>query len=155
MRDFDEALTAHDSFAMPLERARTLLAYGTAQRRAKQKRPARHSLEEALATFNSLGAAAWINRAEAELSRIAPAAAGIGSLTPTEARVAELVAGGRTNREVAAGLFLSEKTVEANLSRIYAKLSVRSRTELAARLTAQRQDDALRSEPASPSSAPR
>ena len=155
MRDFDEALTAHDSLAMPLERARTLLAYGTAQRRAKQKRPARQSLEEALATFNSLGAAAWINRAEAELSRIAPAAAGIGSLTPTEARVAELVAVGRTNREVAAGLFLSEKTVEANLSRIYAKLNVRSRTELAARLTAQRHDDALKSEPASPSSAPR
>lgn len=153
MRDFDRALAAHDSLAMPLERARTLLAYGTTLRRAKQKRPARQRLEEALVIFNSLGAAAWIKRAEAELSRIAPAPAGVGSLTPTEARVAELVASGRTNKEVAADLFLSVKTVEANLSRVYAKLSVRSRTELAARLTAQRPDDALRSKPASVSSA--
>jgi DNA-binding CsgD family transcriptional regulator len=153
MREFERALAAHDSVAMPLERARTLLAYGTTLRRAKQKRQARQRLEEALTIFNSLGAAAWIKRAEAEVSRIAPAPAGVGSLTPTEARVAELVASGRTNKEVAADLFLSVKTVEANLSRVYAKLSVRSRTELAARLTAQRRDDALRSKPASASSA--
>jgi DNA-binding NarL/FixJ family response regulator len=71
---------------------------------------------------------------ESELSRIAPAAAGVGELTPTESRVAELVSGGRTNKEVATELFLSVKTVEANLSRIYDKLNVRSRSELAARL---------------------
>jgi DNA-binding NarL/FixJ family response regulator len=120
-------------------------------RRAKQKRAARERLEEALEIFNSLGAAAWIQRAESELSRIAPAPAGVSSLTPTEGRVAELVAGGRTNKEVAAELFLSVKTVEANLSRVYAKLSVRSRTELAARLMVQRHDDAVRSKPAAPS----
>ncbi len=153
MREFHAALAAHDLLAMPMERARTLLAYGAALRRAKQKRPARQRLEEALATFKSLGAATWITRAEAELSRIAPAPAGLGSLTPTEARVAELVSSGRTNKEVAAELFLSVKTVEANLSRAYAKLSVRSRTELAARLTAQRQDDTLRSKPPPLSSA--
>ncbi len=75
---------------------------------------------------------AWSARAEAELARIAPAAAG-HALTPTEARVAELVASGHSNKEVAAQLYMSVKTVEANLSRIYAKLDVRSRTELAAR----------------------
>jgi DNA-binding CsgD family transcriptional regulator len=151
MREFDQALAAHDSLAMPLERARMLLAHGAMLRRAKQKRAARERLEEALEIFNSLGAAAWIQRAESELSRIAPAPAGVSSLTPTEARVAELVAGGRTNKEVAAELFLSVKTVEANLSRVYAKLSVRSRTELAARLMVQRHDDAVRSKPAAPS----
>jgi DNA-binding CsgD family transcriptional regulator len=156
MGEFDGALTAHDSLAMPSERARTLLAYGAALRRAKQKRPARERLEEALEIFNSLGAVAWIQRAESELRRIAPAPAGVSSLTPTETRVAELVASGRTNKEVAAELFLSVKTVEANLSRVYAKLSVRSRTELAARLTAQRQDGAVRSKSApSPFSTPR
>jgi DNA-binding NarL/FixJ family response regulator len=119
---------------MPLERARTLLAYGTTLRRAKQKRAARSRLEEALAIFKSLGAPAWISRAESELSRIAPAAAGVSELTPTETKVAGLVATGRTNKEVATELFVSVKTVEANLSRIYDKLNVRSRSELAARL---------------------
>jgi DNA-binding CsgD family transcriptional regulator len=152
--EFDKALGAHDSLAMPLERARTLLAYGATNRRAKQKRPARVRLEEALEIFNSLGAAAWIQRASSELSRIAPAPAGVSSLTPTETRVAELVASGRTNKEVAAELFLSVKTVEANLSRVYAKLSVRSRTELAAHLPAQRQNDAVRSIPARSRSSP-
>jgi DNA-binding CsgD family transcriptional regulator len=132
--EFEHALTAHEQLPMPLEKARTLLAYGTTLRRAKQKRAARSRLEEARAIFKSLGAPAWISRVESELSRIAPAAAGVGELTPTESRVAELVSGGRTNKEVATELFLSVKTVEANLSRIYDKLNVRSRSELAARL---------------------
>jgi DNA-binding CsgD family transcriptional regulator len=78
----------------------------------------REKLYEALVVFHSLGASAWIKRAQAEFSRIAPAAAGASTLTPTEARVAALVANGRTNQEVAAELFLSVKTVEANLSRV-------------------------------------
>jgi DNA-binding CsgD family transcriptional regulator len=133
--DFEHALIAHEELPMPLEKARTLLAYGTALRRAKQKRAARARLEEARVIFKSLGAPAWISRVESELSRIAPSAAGVGTLTPTETRVANLVSGGRTNKEVATELFLSVKTVEANLSRIYDKLNVRSRSELAARLS--------------------
>jgi DNA-binding CsgD family transcriptional regulator len=134
IREFDLALDAHAALPMPLERARTLLAYGGMLRRAKQKRAARERLQEALAILNALGATAWIKRAEAELSRVAPASAGAGMLTPTESTVAGLVATGRTNKEVAAELFLSVKTVEANLSRIYAKLNVRSRSELVARV---------------------
>ena len=82
--------------------------------------------------FDALGAAAWSARAEAALVRIAPVAAG-HALTPTEARVADLVASGHSNNAVAAQLYMSVKTVEASLSRIFAKLDVRSRTELATR----------------------
>lgn len=133
IQDFDHALRAHEQLSMPLEKARSLLGYATVLRRAKQKRAARDRLEEALGIFRSLGAKGWIKRAESELERIAPAAASIGALTPTEAKVAELVRNGATNKEVAAELFMSVKTVEANLSRIYEKLGVRSRSELAAR----------------------
>ena len=132
--EFEHALTAHGQLPMPLERARTLLAFGTTLRRAKQKRAARARLEEALAIFTALGAPAWIARVESELSRISPARAGVLELTPTESKIAHLVAHGRTNKEVAAELFLSVKTVEANLSRIYDKVNVRSRSELAGRL---------------------
>ena len=137
IKEFDEALSDHEQLPMPLERARTLFTYGTVLRRAKSKRVARERLEEALAIFKALGAMAWVKRAESELSRIAPAAAGVGALTPTEARIAALVALGRTNKEVAAELHLTAKTVEANLTRIYGKLQVRSRSELAARLPRQ------------------
>ena len=136
--EFNRSLAAHEELAMPLERGRTLLALGSALRRAKRKRAARDKLDEALGIFKSLGAASWIRRAESELSRIAPPAAGTSMLTPTEARVANLVASGRTNKEVAAEMFLSVKTIEANLSRVYNKLDVRSRSELAARVSSQR-----------------
>jgi DNA-binding CsgD family transcriptional regulator len=138
IREFDRALIAHEALPMPLERARTLLGYATILRRTKRKRLARERLEEALVIFRSLGASAWIERAQAEVSRIAPAAAGVSTLTPTEARVAALVASGRTNKEAAAELFLSVKTVEANLSRVYHKLNVRSRSELVVRMTVER-----------------
>jgi DNA-binding CsgD family transcriptional regulator len=123
---------------MPLERARTHLAYATVLRRTKQKRLARIQLEAALRIFTALGASAWIKHAESELTRIAPQRGGLLVLTPTESRVAELVASGRTNKEVAAALFLSVKTIESNLSRVYDKLRVRSRSELAAHLASQR-----------------
>ncbi len=137
-REFVRALSAHDELPMPLERARTLLGYAIVLRRTKRKGQAREKLEEALGVLRSLGASAWVRRAESELSRVAPGPAGVFALTPTEARVAQLVASGRTNKEVAAELFLSVKTVEANLSRVYDKLKVHSRSQLVARLASQR-----------------
>jgi DNA-binding NarL/FixJ family response regulator len=118
---------------MPFERARTLLHLGAAQRRAKRKREARATLNEALRAFDALGATPWSQRAGDELARISgrrPAASG---LTATERRIAELVGEGRTNKEVAAALFLSPKTVEGYLRQVFRKLGVRSRTELAYR----------------------
>jgi DNA-binding CsgD family transcriptional regulator len=137
-REIERALRAHSELPMPLERARTLLTSGSILRRAKSKRAAGERAGEAMQIFKSLGAKVWIKRAEDELSRISPGLVAIDALTPTESRVAELVANGRTNKEAAAELFLSVKTVEANLSRIYAKLRVRSRSELVARLAARR-----------------
>jgi DNA-binding CsgD family transcriptional regulator len=130
----DRALEAHQRLPQPFELARTLMARGTVQRRGKQKRAARESLQQATEIFERLGASVWVQRARAELERTGGSPAARHELTPTEARIAEMVAAGRTNREVSAQLFLSVKTVEANLSRIYGKLAVRSRSELAARL---------------------
>jgi DNA-binding CsgD family transcriptional regulator len=86
--------------------------------------------------FERIGAALWAERARAELKRISGRAATPGALTPAEERVAALVAEGRTNREVAAALFLSERTVEGHLSRVFAKLGVRHRGEVARALAA-------------------
>ena len=82
--------------------------------------------------FASLDAPLWVDRARAELGRIGGRAPSPLELTPTELSVARLVGEGRTNREVADALFISPSTVQANLKRIYRKLGVRSRTELAA-----------------------
>ena len=118
----------------PFEHARTLVALGAAQRRAKRRREARETLGTALAVFERLGTALWAERARAELRRVSGRAPTQGALTPAESRIAALVAEGKTNREVAAALFLSERTVEGHLSRVYGKLGVRSRTELAREL---------------------
>ena len=99
-----------------------------------RKRPARELLERACATFEELGAPTWATKARAELARIGGRAPSPDALTPTEAEVAKLVAQGLTNREVADTLFVSPHTVNANLRRVYRKLEVRSRTELARRL---------------------
>jgi DNA-binding CsgD family transcriptional regulator len=128
----EEALAHHEHLAMPFERGRTLLAQGQLRRRAKQKRAARESLQAALDIFERLGAPLWAERARAELARIGLRPPAPLELTPTEERVAGLVAAGHTNREVAQALFISVHTVEDNLRRIYRKLGVRSRTELAA-----------------------
>jgi len=119
---------------MPFELGRTLLALGTAQRRARQRRAARESLTEALAIFDELGAPLWGDKTRAELSRIGGRTPAGETLTPTEARIAALVADGKTNREAAAELVVAVHTIEAALTRIYAKLGVRSRTELARKL---------------------
>ncbi|MEX2613624.1 MAG: AAA family ATPase [Gaiellaceae bacterium] len=131
---YREALEWHERVEIPLDRGRTLLALGVAQRRAKRRSDARQTLEEALGIFERMGAALWSERARAELRRISGRAAAPGALTPAEERIAALVAEGKTNREVAAALFLSERTVEGHLSRVYGKLGVRSRTELAREL---------------------
>ena len=132
------ALQEHQRVAHPFELARTLRAQGMVLRRDKHKAAAKAALEQALAVFKRLGAPLWAQATKAELGRVGlrPAApVGVSGITAAEARVAELVAAGRTNREVAGELFMSPKTVEAHLSRIYRKLGVRSRTELAQKLT--------------------
>ena len=96
-------------------------------------RDARTALREALAAFDELGARIWSEKARRELARIGGRTASGTELTVSEERVAALVAEGRTNREVAAALFLSERTVASHLTHIYAKLGLRSRVELAAR----------------------
>ena len=126
----EEAARRHAVAGDPFGRARAHLALGRVLRRARQKRAARAAGEQALAAFEELGAHGWAERARAELGSIGGRRRAVG-LTPAERRVAALVAEGRTNREVAAALFLGERTVETHLSHIYAKLGVRSRTELA------------------------
>jgi DNA-binding CsgD family transcriptional regulator len=129
----DQALAHHAHLAEPFQEARTLLVRGGILRRIGQRSLARETLGEARASFDRLGAEIWARRAEEEIKRIGGRRASGDELTETEQRVAALVAEGRTNREVAAALFVTPKTVEANLSRIYRKLGVRSRTELARR----------------------
>jgi len=128
---YEEALEWHGRVEIPLDRGRTLLALGAAQRRAKRRREGRETLETALEIFGRIGTELWSERARSELRRISGRAATPGALTPAEERVAALVAEGKTNREVAAALFLSERTVEGHLSHVFGKLGVRSRTELA------------------------
>ena len=120
----------------PFELARTLLALGTVQRRAQHKRVARETLEQAVGIFERLGARVWSERARSELRRIGGRTTSDGELSETERQIVELVVAGRRNREVAAELSLSPNTVAWNLSKIYRKLGVASRTELAARMAA-------------------
>jgi DNA-binding NarL/FixJ family response regulator len=119
----------------PFELARTLLALGVVHRRARRRRLAREALTEAERIFDELGAKVWAERARMELSRIGGRAPSSGDLTPTEHRIAELVSEGRTNKEVAAVLVVTDRTVESALTQIYRKLDVRSRTELARKLS--------------------
>ena len=133
---YGEALAFHVRVDVPLDRGRTLLALGVTQRRAKRRREARATLQEALAVFEGIGAGLWAERARAELKRISGRAATPGALTPAEERVAALVAEGKTNREVAAALFLSDRTVEGHLAHVFGKLGIRNRTEIAAALVA-------------------
>lgn len=133
--ELEAALRLHDLVSpIPLEQGRTLLALGRVRRRVKQRAAARDALAQALASFAAIGARLWQAQARAELGRISGRARGPVDLTATERRVAELVARGLTNREVAAQLFVTVRAVESTLTKTYAKLGVRSRTELATRL---------------------
>jgi len=128
----EEAVAAHAALELPFEHGRSLLVLGEALRRAKRRSAARQALTDAVDIFDRLGARPWSERAAAERARIGGRTA-ISGLSETELRVARLVASGRSNKEVAAALFVSVRAVEANLSRIYAKLGIESRTELARR----------------------
>ncbi len=131
-----EAVDRHESVGDPFGRARSLLGLGAVRRRARQKRSARKSLEAALAGFEAIGAISWVAEVRVELARIGGRRRMEG-LSPSERSVAELVGAGRTNREIAAALFLRERTVASHLTHIYAKLGVRSRTELVGQLLSQ------------------
>ena len=95
------------------------------------------AFEEALAVFEGVGASLWAKRARAELARV-PVRRAPGDLTPTEERIAALAATGLTNRVIAEQIFVSPKTVEANLARVYRKLGISSRAELGARMAEER-----------------
>jgi DNA-binding CsgD family transcriptional regulator len=138
LRLLEQAVGQHEAVGDPFGRARALLALGVTRRRGRQKRTAREAIEAALDGFETVGAAGWARKARAELGHIGGRER-VEGLTAAERRVAALVAGGRTNREVAAALFLGERTVASHLTHIYAKLGVRSRTELARQFPA---DDA-------------
>jgi DNA-binding CsgD family transcriptional regulator len=129
-----QALIHHQRLQMPLELGRTMLVLGQLQRRRGERSAARETLSRAESTFDRLGASIWVDKARAEARRIGIRRAPT-ELTANEQMVAELAGGGLTNREIAARMFMSRRTVEANLSRAYAKLGVRSRTELAGRMT--------------------
>ena len=121
---------------LPFELAWMLLVKGRLCRRHRQKRMAADAFQQALALFERLGSAFWIERASDELRRVGLRPAAPLHLTESERRVARLVATGLTNREVAAKLFMSPKTVEATLGRVYRKLGVHSRAALGAHFAA-------------------
>jgi DNA-binding CsgD family transcriptional regulator len=130
LRTARAAVAAHDRLPMPFERARTLLVLGQVKRRHRKKELASARLQEVVSTLERLNIPLWADRARAELMRANVGPRQTGQLTPSEQRVAELAASGMKNRDVAAALFISPKTVEANLARIYRKLGIKSRAEL-------------------------
>jgi ATP/maltotriose-dependent transcriptional regulator MalT len=135
--DLDRAiellLTAPPTEA-PYPRAREMLLLGTLQRRLRRRRDARETLNAARAEFERLGARLWLDRTDEQLARIGGRAPSGNVLTESERRVAELVAAGLSNKEVAAALVISVHTVEAHLRNIYAKLGIHSRAALAGQL---------------------
>jgi len=138
---FVAALELHDRVPTPFERARTELAWGERLRRSGRRTEARERLTSALQVFDRLGAAPWADRARGELrasgqSVLTPEQRAEDTLTPQELQVAAIVAGGATNKEAAAALFLSVKTIEFHLGHVYRKLGIRSRTELVRALEA-------------------
>ena len=132
---FEAALAAHADIVLPFDEARTRLLYGERLRAEDRRDEARTVLREAHAAFEELGASGWAERASRQLRAAGGHAPRVDArladeLTPSELQVALLVAEGRTNREVAAAIFLSPKTVEHYLSQIYRKLGIKRRTEL-------------------------
>ncbi len=132
----EQAAAGYDALGLRFDVARSLLALGRAQRRHRKWGAARRSLETAQAVFGDLGSPGWIEETRAELARVgARRPQPSGQLSPAEQRVAELAGDGLANKEIAQALFLSVKTVEGHLSHVYAKLGVRSRAQLARRLS--------------------
>jgi ATP/maltotriose-dependent transcriptional regulator MalT len=129
-----ESLDLDTGARLPHELAWTWLTKGRLHRRAKQRRAAADAFAQAAAIFERLGAEAWTERARTELDVVGPRRRAPDELTATEQRVAELAAAGTTNREIARAVFMSEKTVEAHIARVYRKLGIHSRAELGARM---------------------
>jgi DNA-binding CsgD family transcriptional regulator len=132
----DEALGHHQNLGIPLDLGRTLLQLGRVHRRRREKRLAKNMLEEALKIFDGLQAPLWSAQVHADLGRIGMRPAARHELSPTESAVARLAAQGRTNREIASKLFLSPKSVDSVILRVYDKLGIRSRAELGSWMTA-------------------
>jgi len=130
----DRALAVLENAEFPYELARTLLVAGILQRRQRKRSEAKASFERAYAMFERVRARLWAQRAAAEIDRLGLRRSSGEELTPSELRVAEHVARGMSNREVAAALSVSAKTVEATLSRVYRKLGISSRAELGAHM---------------------
>ena len=133
---FTEALRHHDHRVTSFERARTQLAFGERLRRDRRRTEARIHLRSALDTFEGISALLWAERARGELLATGETArkrdiSTLETLTPQERRVARLVADGASNKDAAAQLFLSSRTVEYHLGKVFTKLGVASRTELA------------------------
>jgi DNA-binding CsgD family transcriptional regulator len=138
-RHFERAALLLEDLSLPYDRARVHFAWGQSLRRAGKRREADVVLKTACELYGRLGATTYVERCDRELraggvhvSRTAPADREVDALTPQEQLVSDLVARGMTNREVANELFVSTKTVQYHLTRIYAKLGIRSRGELAA-----------------------
>jgi DNA-binding NarL/FixJ family response regulator len=130
-----ETAERYRELGLRLDAARSLLSAGRSQRRRRKWAAARASLSRAVALFDSTGSPGWAEATRSELARVGGRRARQrGALTSTERHVAELAAGGLANKEIAAALFVTIHTVEAHLSQVYAKLGVRSRTQLAGRL---------------------
>ncbi|HEY1320244.1 MAG TPA: helix-turn-helix transcriptional regulator, partial [Streptosporangiaceae bacterium] len=129
-----EHLDLDTAARLPHELGWTWLTKGRLHRRAKQRRAAADAFAQAAAIFERLGAVTWAERARTELDVVGPRRRAPDELTATELRVAELAAAGIKNREIARAVFMSEKTVEAHMSRIYRKWGIHSRAELGARM---------------------
>jgi DNA-binding CsgD family transcriptional regulator len=124
-----EAVEVLDGSGHAPDSARTLLVLGRTHVRAGQRTAAADAFADALGRFESMGASLWAQLCVQELERVAPGRS-VGALTPTEERLAGLVAEGATNKEIASAMYLSVATVEAHLTRIYRKLDLRSRSDL-------------------------
>lgn len=129
----ESAMTHHDRLPMPFERARTQLLVGQLHRRRRHVQAAHDNLRAAAAVFEEIGSPLWAARAKAELARLTARSVG-ATLTDSEQKVADLAASGLSNKEIAAKLYLSAKTIEMYLSNVYRKLGIRSRSQLADRL---------------------
>ncbi len=130
-----QAADAHGRLGLRFDRARALLLLGRSERRSRRWGSARSALEQAGAAFDELGSPGWAEQARSDLARVgARRPARAGTLTPAEERTVRLAAGGLSNKEIALDLYVTVRTVEEHLRHAYAKLGVRSRTQLAARL---------------------
>lgn len=131
-----DAAEAYGALGLDFDRARTLLSLGRVERRVRKWGSARSALEQATHEFTEMGSPGWVEEARDELGRVggrrkqAP-----DELTPTERKVAELAADGLANKEIASTLFITVRTVEEHLRNTYAKLGIRSRTQLARRIS--------------------